>query len=163
MSNRIADQLIPASIGTANNASHQLRILRDILAPLGIVGLPGPIEHKRRNAFEDAKEAFYRSMEAAEQLTEMHALLTAPEQSITSADPTAYALEDAEKAARKAAGKIWTLFEALERLDADELPTRTRDRLKTLTEQAKRYQGGLYTISTNLDALRQELEEQDKK
>lgn len=163
MSNRIADQLIPGSISTVNNARRELRVLKDVLAPLGIVGLPDPIEHKRRSAFDDVKEALSLSVQAAEQLSEMHTLLTAPEQSITPADPAVYELENAEKAARKAAGKLWTLFEALERLDADELPARTRDRLKTLTEQAKRYQGGLYTISTNLNALRQELEGQDEK
>lgn len=163
MSNTIADQLIPASISTANSVSRDLSFLRNVLAPLGIVGLPGPIEHKRRNAFENVKEALYLSTEADRQLTEMHALLNAPEQSIAIADPAVYELENAEKAARKAAGKLWTFFEALERLNTDELPARTRDKIENLTEQAKSYQGGLYTISTNLNALRQELKEQATK
>lgn len=163
MSNRIADQIIPASISTANNASHELRVLKDVLAPLGIVGLPDPIEQKRRSAYNDIKEALHLSVQAADQLTDMHTLLTAPKQSMPLTDQTAYELENAAKSARKAAGKIWAVFEALENLNADELPTRTRNKLETLTEQAQRYQGGLYTVCTSLIALKQELEEQDEK
>lgn len=163
MSNRIADQLIPASISTANNASHELRLLKDCLAPLGIVGLPYPIEQKRRSAFYNVKEALHLSVRAADQLTDMHMLLTAPKQSMPLTDQTACELEDAAKSAREAAGKLWAFFETLENLNTDELPTRTHNKLKTLTEQAKRYQGGLYTVCTSLIALKQELEEQDKK
>lgn len=163
MNNTTIDQIISSSLVTAERTSRDLSFLKDVLAPLGIVDLPDPIEQKRRSAYNDIKEALHLSVQAADQLTEMHTLLTAPKQSMPLTDQTAYELEDAAKSARKAAGKIWTLFEALERLDADELPTRTRDRLKALTEQAKRYQGGLYTISTNLNALKQELKEQDKK
>lgn len=163
MSNTIADQLIPASISTANSVSRDLSFLRNVLAPLGNVGLPGPIEHKRRNAFENVKEALYLSVRAADQLTDMHALLTAPKQSMPLTDQTACELENAAKSAREAAGKLWAFFETLENLNTDELPTRTHNKLKTLTEQAKRYQGGLYTVCTSLIALKQELEEQDKK
>lgn len=163
MSSRISDQLIPGSISTVNNARRELRVLKDVLAPLGIVGLPDPIEHKRRSAFDGVKEALSLSVQAAEQLSDMYALLIEPEQSMTPVDPSVYELENAAKHARRAAGKLWTLFEALERLDADELPMRTRDRIETLTEQAKSYQGGLYTVATNLIALKQELEEQATK
>ena len=163
MSNRITDRLIPSSIAAANRASRNLRLVIDILAPLGIVGLPYPIEQKRRSAFYNVKEALHLSVRAADQLTDMHALLTAPKQSMTPTDQAVYALEDAEISARNAAGKLWALFEALDNLNADELPARTRDRIETLTEQAKSYQGGLYTISANLIALRQELEGQATK
>ncbi len=163
MSNRITDRLIPSSIAAANRASRNLRLVIDILAPLGIVGLPDQIERKRRSAFYDVKEALSLSMQAAEQLTDVHTLLTASEQSMTPTDQAVYALEDVEMSARDAAVKLWALLEALENLNAAELPARTHDRLKTLTEQAKRYQGGLYTVGTNLNALRQELEGQDEK
>lgn len=165
MSNETIDQIISTSIVTAERTSRDLRFLKDILAPLGIsiIGLPDQIEQKRWSAYNDIKEALHLSVQAANKLNDMHAMLNAPQKPMTLIAQTTYALEEAEKTARKAAGKLWTFFETLENLDADELPTRTHNKLQTLTEQAKRYQGGLYTISTNLNALRQELEEQDKK
>ncbi|MDU4831133.1 MAG: hypothetical protein E6X52_01120 [Actinomyces sp.] len=163
MNNKVTDQIISTSIGTADRASCDLRLLKDTLAPLGIVDLPDPIEQKRRSAYNDVREALFLSAQAAEQLADMHTMLNAPEQSMTPTDQAVYALEEAEKSVHRGAGKLWAFFETLENLNTAELPASTHDRIKTLTGQVKYYQGGLYTVCTSLIALTQELKEQDEK
>lgn len=165
MSNETIDQIISTSFVTAERTSRDLRFLKDILAPLGIIiiGLPDPIEQKRRSAYNDVREALFLSAQAAEQLADMHTMLNAPEQSMTPTDQAVYALEEAEKSVHRGAGKLWAFFETLENLNTAELPASTHDRIKTLTGQVKYYQGGLYTVCTSLTALTQELKEQDEK